>query len=1112
MAQYTINFSTNASATMRELDRVIAAVAKVEKAGRGVVISLDTSKLSAGLSTTFKQLDREIEKVQRKLNRLQIGSGAFRGAQAALGFREGQRERGELIGQPLRLRGQAQAFEQGSLIRLEKELRALQVEASQIKPNSQEWAGFQQQIARIQSELKQADRAAEAIRLREDFSTAAIGSLDRLDARLRLLQTRARSISPNLGEWKELNREIQKTEQSIAKLTRKPLTLGQRAGAAGGAFLYGGGLGGGFGSAALGIAGGLAGGVPGAFAGAAVGQLVDNLQQQAAAVAKLSAEYNKSKIALAGVSSDQEDYNKAITAASSASRRFLLPLTDATRQFTKLQASVRGAGYDTDTTIKAFNGIASAIVATGGSTEDLNGALLATSQVFSKGKVSAEELRQQIGERLAGAFTIFADSSGIAAKELDKLLSKGEVTLDDFIGFLGELNKRYGETTEILAKAPENAGPRLKVALEAASLTFGSFFQVVGAGFQSYFTDLVNFALNNEKAIKRAVTVLAIGFRELSRLVVAFGKFLVDTFNAAFTSILGGLDLVMQRAEAAINRFKEVQSLTPGRIRELQDRAQRATEDKFGLKILGRTTGIIADQEQASRFYNETFNNLIDAATNASQKTKYTDKVRNILFPDFKPGAFGSGLGAERPEGADADGAESGSTKKLQNYIESRIGLLGQLAQFEQNRIALMTGLSNEEMSVMQALARFRASNAINDRQYFEDQREAANYSIETRDLYLSQIRERYQKERQLIQQQLELDIYTPLLNLERQLIDENYELAASLKAMSEGRTELTAVEKAGLSIAKQVEAAKKEGLTIDPQIIDNILKQAAAQDEFNKQLQKTLYLIELGNREAMAGALTPADELRTQIAQRLPLASPEEREEVFQREQIVQQAEKIKQDLQGIASSIGDAFGQAFKGIITGTSSVREALAGMFQSIADSFADMVSQMISQWLRTQVLQGLQSLFGPAMGALGSFGGGASIGQAVSMPTGVGMGAGGGILQNSTGQGFGTLGPNFGIRQFANGGVVSGPTLGLVGEGRYNEAVVPLPDGKSIPVELGGGAGNISTNIVVNVSNGQANSQTSGLQGNQLARELEGAVRQVILKEVRPGGIIYSNNR
>lgn len=43
----------------------------------------------------------------------------------------------------------------------------------------------------------------------------------------------------------------------------------------------------------------------------------------------------------------------------------------------------------------------------------------------------------------------------------------------------------------------------------------------------------------------------------------------------------------------------------------------------------------------------------------------------------------------------------------------------------------------------------------------------------------------------------------------------------------------------------------------------------------------------------------------------------------------------------------------------------------------------------------------------------------------------------------------------GFTPFANGGIVNGPTLGLVGEGRYNEAIVPLPNGRSIPVQLQG---------------------------------------------------------
>jgi hypothetical protein len=42
-----------------------------------------------------------------------------------------------------------------------------------------------------------------------------------------------------------------------------------------------------------------------------------------------------------------------------------------------------------------------------------------------------------------------------------------------------------------------------------------------------------------------------------------------------------------------------------------------------------------------------------------------------------------------------------------------------------------------------------------------------------------------------------------------------------------------------------------------------------------------------------------------------------------------------------------------------------------------------------------------------------------------------------------------------------------------------------------------------------MNNGQSNSQMSGRGGQALGREIEGAVRSVILKETRPGGLIYS---
>jgi phosphoglycolate phosphatase-like HAD superfamily hydrolase len=99
----------------------------------------------------------------------------------------------------------------------------------------------------------------------------------------------------------------------------------------------------------------------------------------------------------------------------------------------------------------------------------------------------------------------------------------------------------------------------------------------------------------------------------------------------------------------------------------------------------------------------------------------------------------------------------------------------------------------------------------------------------------------------------------------------------------------------------------------------------------------------------------------------------------------------------------------------------------------------------------------------------------------------------------------------GFRAFANGGVVNKPTLGLVGEGRYNEAVVPLPDGKSIPVIMQSGGGdrnNIGININVN-SNGQmqGDAQATGERGVAMAQAIQNVVQLELKRQKRPGGLL-----
>jgi tape measure domain-containing protein len=285
---------------------------------------------------------------------------------------------------------------------------------------------------------------------------------------------------------KRLDAQLQKAQGRGGSTLGQRLRRGaQTAGAVAAAGVFGGPEG------AIGALIGSAGGPAGAVVGGAIGAQVGGVRQALGGTAEYAASLAKLRIALKGVTTSQQDYENALRFITESTRRFAIPQEIITRQFTKLQASVQGAGGNLEDTKTAFNGIVAATRATGGSLQDIDSALTATAQVFSKGKVSAEELRQQIGERLPGAFTLFAASMGKTPQELDKALEKGEVSLLDFQRFAESIFKKYGETAKVIASSPEAAGDRLAVALSEMNESVGRLLRPIGAAFQEVFTGIV---------------------------------------------------------------------------------------------------------------------------------------------------------------------------------------------------------------------------------------------------------------------------------------------------------------------------------------------------------------------------------------------------------------------------------------------------------------------------------------------------------------------------------------------------------------------------------------------------------------------------------------------
>jgi len=92
---------------------------------------------------------------------------------------------------------------------------------------------------------------------------------------------------------------------------------------------------------------------------------------------------------------------------------------------------------DTD---KIFNSVTKAAATLKLSSEDVKGALNALGQMFSKGSVQAEELKQQLGERLPGAVALMAAGLGVGTKELMKMLEQGKVTTAPAVKLAGQLD------------------------------------------------------------------------------------------------------------------------------------------------------------------------------------------------------------------------------------------------------------------------------------------------------------------------------------------------------------------------------------------------------------------------------------------------------------------------------------------------------------------------------------------------------------------------------------------------------------------------------------------------------------------------------------------------
>ena len=233
-----------------------------------------------------------------------------------------------------------------------------------------------------------------------------------------------------------------------------------------------------------------------------------------------------------------------------------LNLRDSAQAFSQLAASAKGTSLEGRQLELIFEAVAKAGRVLNLSSAEIKGTIVALRQTIGKARVSAEELRRQLGDRLPGAFQIAARAMGVTTQELDKMLEKGELLAVDLLPrFADEMNRTFG--------------PGLQQALESTAAKIGrvqtAFFEAqaaFGAGFAEGLGETLETVTERTAAMEEAFG----GFGQTLGFVASIASRLFNFLNQFFAEAQAGiaiansllLDLVQKGLDPILVKLAEI--------------------------------------------------------------------------------------------------------------------------------------------------------------------------------------------------------------------------------------------------------------------------------------------------------------------------------------------------------------------------------------------------------------------------------------------------------------------------------------------------------------------------------------------------------------------------
>ena len=229
--------------------------------------------------------------------------------------------------------------------------------------------------------------------------------------------------------------------------------------------------------------------------GLGVKELIDNAKN-----------LDKAQTTLRNVSGGMERYGENLSFVEGLASKYNQDLITLMGNFSKFYSAASYANMALEDQYKIYESLTRASAYFNLTTDETNGVMLAVQQMISKGKVSSEELRRQLGERLPGAMNLAAKAMGVTTEQLDKMIRLGQVTAIELLPKLADelngLTKNLDvNTIQGLTNRLGNTFTKLVQSLNVKGM-YKDFLQEADTTFEKFSNKLGDWSTDIRKVVK----------------------------------------------------------------------------------------------------------------------------------------------------------------------------------------------------------------------------------------------------------------------------------------------------------------------------------------------------------------------------------------------------------------------------------------------------------------------------------------------------------------------------------------------------------------------------------------------------------------------------------